>query len=60
MLMVTHACNLNCSYCYETHKQNAYMSVGQAKDIIRKEAQFVKADDRFDDSHLRLSFSDSA
>lgn len=25
MLMITHACNLNCSYCYESHKQNAYM-----------------------------------
>ena len=54
MLMVTHACNLNCSYCYETHKQGLYMSIGQAKDIIRREAQFVFEDDRFDE--LQIDF----
>lgn len=52
MLMVTHACNLNCSYCYETHKQNAYMSVEQAKDILRKEAWLVRTDDRFDEMQI--------
>jgi len=54
MLMVTHACNLNCSYCYETHKQGLYMSIGQAKDIIKREAKFVLEDDRFDE--LQIDF----
>ena len=31
MLMITHACNLNCSYCYESHKRNSYMTTEQAK-----------------------------
>lgn len=52
MLMITHACNLNCSYCYESHKRNAYMTAEQAKDIIRKEAEFVKTDDRFDEMQV--------
>lgn len=54
MLMITHACNLNCSYCYETHKQNKYMSVEQAKSIISKEAQFVLKDKKFDE--LQIDF----
>ena len=49
MLMVTHACNLNCSYCYESHKQNAYMNLDLAKDIISREAQFVYESDDFDE-----------
>jgi len=44
MLMITHACNLNCSYCYESHKQNAYMPVELAKEIISKEASFIVSD----------------
>ena len=49
MLMITHACNLNCTYCYEVHKRNAYMSLDLAKDIILKEAQFVNDSDSFDE-----------
>ena len=52
MLMVTHACNLNCSYCYETHKQNAYMDLNLAKDIISREAQLVKESDIFDELEI--------
>ena len=52
MLMITHACNLNCSYCYESHKQNAYMSVELAKDIISKEAKMVAESDRFDEIQI--------
>ena len=52
MLIVTHACNLNCSYCYETHKQNAYMDLNLAKDIISREAQFVKESDIFDELEI--------
>lgn len=47
MLMITHACNLNCSYCYESHKQGAYMTVEQAKDIIIKESKFIKNSDKY-------------
>lgn len=42
MLMITHACNLKCSYCYETHKQNVYMTIDLAKDIILKEAKMIE------------------
>lgn len=49
MLMVTHACNLNCSYCYESFKRNSYMSLEMAKEIILKEAHLVAESDRFDE-----------
>lgn len=52
MLMVTHACNLNCSYCYETHKKNAFMKLDLAKDIILREAQFVKDSNDFDELEI--------
>ena len=52
MLMVTHACNLNCTYCYESHKKNAYMDVNLAKEIILKEAQFVKDSHDFDEMEI--------
>ena len=52
MLMVTHACNLNCSYCYETHKRNAYMDVNLAKEIILRDAQFVSESDQFDELEI--------
>ncbi|MBD3879728.1 MAG: 4Fe-4S cluster-binding domain-containing protein [Quinella sp. 1Q5] len=52
MLMVTHACNLNCIYCYETHKKNAYMDTNLAKEIILREAQFVSESDTFDEMEI--------
>ena len=52
MLMITHACNLKCSYCYETHKQNAFMPISLAKDIIFKEAQMVAESDKFDEIQI--------
>ena len=52
MLMITHACNLNCSYCYETHKHNTYMSVNQAKKLIEQEAQLVMSDERFNEIQI--------
>ena len=52
MLMVTHACNLNCTYCYESHKKNAYMDVNLAKKIILREAQFVKESKDFDELEI--------
>lgn len=41
MLMVTHSCNLNCDYCYESHKDSQMMSLEQAQKIINKEFEFV-------------------
>ncbi len=52
MLMVTHACNLNCSYCYESHKKKAYMDINLAKALILKEAQFVKESNDFDEMQI--------
>lgn len=52
MLMITHACNLNCSYCYESHKKNAYMNSDLAKEIILREAQFVKESQDFDELEI--------
>ena len=48
MLLVTHSCNLNCSYCYEKFKSDKKMSFETAKKIILKECEIVKNDDRFD------------
>ena len=52
MLMVTHACNLNCAYCYELYKKNAYMKSDLAKELILREAQFVKESDQFDELEI--------
>ena len=52
MLMVTHACNLNCSYCYEPYKQNVYMDLDLAKEIISREARFVNESDDFDELEI--------
>ena len=57
MLMVTRACNLNCTYCYESHKCNDKaqdMSFATAKKIILKEIDFVKNSKEF--SELEISF----
>lgn len=54
MLMVTHACNLNCSYCYETHKEDRYMTLESAKQIIVREASEIEKGDRFDE--LQVDF----
>ena len=54
MLIVTQSCNLNCCYCYETYKQNSYMSLDLAKDIILKEAKLVNESDNFDE--LQIDF----
>ncbi len=35
-LIVTHRCNLNCRYCYETNKSNRKMTVDTAKEIIER------------------------
>ena len=52
MLMVTHACNLNCSYCYETYKRNIHMESDLAKAIILQEANFINESDIFDELEI--------
>ena len=47
MLIITHDCNLNCSYCYESHKSNKRMDSALAKTIILKEIELVKSSDKF-------------
>lgn len=39
MLLVTHACNLNCSYCYETYKDDQMMTFSTAQKIIKNELE---------------------
>ena len=52
ILMITHACNLNCRYCYEPYKKNAHMSLDLAKEIILREAQFIKDSEQFDELEI--------
>lgn len=54
MLMITHACNLKCSYCYEAHKSNSNMTTEQAKAIIMKEAEMVADSSEYDE--LQVDF----
>mgnify|MGYP004638225485 FL=1 len=37
LIILTHSCNLGCSYCYEHHKNAEKMSIEMAKEIIEKE-----------------------
>lgn len=54
MLMITHSCNLNCSYCYETHKCDSHMTVEQAKSIIAAEAEMILNSPDYDE--LQIDF----
>ena len=48
-LMVTHDCNLNCTYCYEHHKSNKVMPVVLAKELIELELENVAKSDMFNE-----------
>jgi len=52
MLMVTHACNLCCTYCYEQHKDSGMMSLATAKGIITRELEVVRDSDCFDELEI--------
>lgn len=54
MLMITHACNLNCTYCYEKYKSNKTMSFELAKELILKECKVVQDDPRFHELEIDL------
>lgn len=53
-LMLTHRCNLNCSYCYEQFKSAKTMSIDVAKSQITKAFCETRADSRY--KALELSF----
>lgn len=54
MLMVTHDCNLNCSYCYESFKSKRRMDAALAKDILLRELAFVRQSEKFEE--LEINF----
>lgn len=43
-LMITHSCNLNCTYCFEKYKSGKKMSFDTAKHILGNEFQRYKGD----------------
>ena len=47
-LMVTHACNLNCTYCYEEFKGDRYMDKDLAISIVQSELALVECSDKFE------------
>lgn len=47
-LMITHACNLNCTYCYEEYKCEAYMTAEDAIRFVQQEIGFVASSDQYD------------
>ena len=49
MLLVTHSCNLNCSYCYESHKDDQMMSQATARGIVQKELEMIRGNPDFDE-----------
>lgn len=49
MLIITHSCNLNCTYCYEAHKSNRTMSFDVAKACIEREIDFVLKSSKYDE-----------
>lgn len=52
MLIVTHKCNLNCRYCYESYKDSGAMPLELAKELILKEFDFVKGSSRFNEMEI--------
>jgi sulfatase maturation enzyme AslB (radical SAM superfamily) len=44
-LILTHACNLNCVYCYENTKDKRYMLASTAKKIIEKHLNDINYDE---------------
>ncbi|MGN0865083.1 MAG: radical SAM protein [Akkermansia sp.] len=53
-LVITHACNLNCRYCYETHKSPRRMEAETAKKILRELFARVAGEAQY--SRLEISF----
>lgn len=47
-LTITHACNLQCSYCYEHHKTGDQMEFAIAKSIIDREIETITDEDEIE------------
>ena len=48
MLLLTHGCNLACTYCYEKHKSGRMMSFETAQECLSAELQMVRQSERYD------------
>ncbi len=53
-LIVTRFCNLNCKYCYESHRSNKHMTFDVARSVL--EAEFDGADHPSGTATLRIQF----
>jgi uncharacterized protein len=47
MLIVTHQCNLNCIYCYESYKSNKSMPIEVAMQVVESEFEFAARSNQF-------------
>ena len=54
MLIITHACNLNCTYCYERFKGERSMSFETAKKCILAELGRVRASDDYRELEIQF------
>jgi len=54
MLIVTHACNLNCSYCYERYRGPRRMTFETAKACIGRELELVRNSERYDELEIQF------
>ena len=57
-LLVTHGCNLNCTYCFEKHKEKGLksMTLDTAKRILRKEFEDFAKSHRKPQDRLAIEF----
>ena len=56
-LILTYACNLNCTYCFEKFKSNdssKMMSLDIAKQVIRQEIRYIEQTGNFDGLSINL------
>ena len=51
-LLITHNCNLNCTYCYEKHKDVGTMTFKMAKEIIEQEFYITSQCHQFDEIEI--------
>lgn len=54
MLVITHACNLNCTYCYEAHKGDRYMSFSVAVECLKKEIALIRGNSAFKELEVQF------
>lgn len=52
MLLITHNCNLRCSYCYENKNARPYMTIEKAKTILTE--QILSIEDTYDSFEIQF------